>query len=146
MTAGRVNTNTEKNWFTPEWLFVEIERFFGVVELDPCWCDGSPVRALVTYALPEQDGLSLPWDKKTVFVNPPYGRDPVRGTTIKNWLRLCEQAYNEGSEVICLCPVATNTSHWKSHVFPSFSRICFLKDARFKFQGASEKGAPEDFP
>ena len=42
-------------------------------------------------------------------------------------------------------PVATNTGHWKKHVFTNATGICFLYDTRLKFLVNGEdggKGAP----
>ena len=96
--------------------------------------------------LPEKDGLMESWDFPKIYVNPPYGADRERGTTIKNWMAKCciaNKTYN--SEVIALVPVATNTSHWKQCVFGQADAICFLYDTRLRFliNGAEEnKGAP----
>ena len=76
--------------------------------------------------LPDHDGLQEPWDASTIFVNPSYGRDPTRKTTIKNWFTKIAEAHQAGAEIIILVPVATNTSHWKQYVFGKAASICFL--------------------
>lgn len=114
----------------------------GKVSLDPCAAKDSSVKAVTKFVLPT-DGLVEQWaGHETIFVNPPYGRDKVRGTSIKHWLRKCHNAALVGAEVIALIPVAPNTSHWKEYVFPACDSICFLKEPRFKFEGAGKKGAP----
>jgi hypothetical protein len=104
------------------------------------------VGAKVAYRLPEQDGLQNSWDYPTIYVNPPYGADRERGTTIKNWLRRCARAHQEhGSEVLALVPVATNTKHWKDYVFGVADAVTFLYDTRLKFLVDGKdggKGAP----
>jgi hypothetical protein len=79
-------------------------------------------------------------------VNPPYGIDKKRGTSIKNWLRRCATAHKEyRSEVLALVPVATNTGHWKNYVFGKATGVCFLYDTRLKFLVNGQnggKGAP----
>lgn len=100
---------------------------------------------MVRYSLPHQDGLVEPWDAATVYVNPPYGRDPARGTSIKDWLGRCDAAARGGAEVIALIPVAPNTTHWKRYVFGSAHAVCFLANSRVRFRvGGSEqnKGCP----
>jgi len=96
--------------------------------------------------LPEHDGLKQPWEFSTIYVNPPYGADRERGTTIKNWLAKCALANEKyNSEVLALVPVATNTGHWKQSVFGRAKAICFLYDTRFKFLESGldvGKGAP----
>jgi hypothetical protein len=120
--------------------------FGGAIDLDPCSNQHSIVKAIVEYLLPEQDGLRLDWNFRRIFVNPPYGADRERKTTIKNWLFRCNEAHaKHGSEVLALVPVATNTAHWKNYVWGAASSVCFLYDTRLKFlvDGQDEgKGAP----
>ena len=144
MTAGRSINSTSVHWGTPENYLQVVREFLGGIELDPCSNDYSIVGAKVEYKLPI-DGLIETWDYKTIFVNPPYGRDKERGTSIKDWLKKCYSSYVKGSEVLALVPVATNTSHWKEYVFGKASAVCFLKDSRVKFLEDGEPtgtGAP----
>ena len=114
MTAGRrVNTQSQ-NWGTPAKYVNAVKAFWdGKIDLDPCSNEYSIVHAATEYRLPEQDGLKESWNYPTIYVNPPYGADRQRGTTIKDWLARCARAHIDyKSEVIALVPVATNTSHW----------------------------------
>lgn len=147
MTAGRTTASASQSWCTPPKYVDAIRLFFGgAIDLDPCSNQYSIVRAAVEYCLPEQDGLRSDWNFRRIFVNPPYGADRERKTTIKNWLFRCNQAHIEhGSEVLALVPVATNTAHWKHFVWGAASAVCFLYDTRLKFlvNGQDEgKGAP----
>ena len=134
-------------WCTPPKYIEAILSFFGGrVDLDPYANDYSIAPASTKYSLPQSDGLAEPWNYEHIFVNPPYGSDRLRGTTIRDWLRNC-QAANEtyGAEVLALIPVATNTRHWKEHVLGKAAGICFLADTRLKFmiRGRIDlKGAP----
>ena len=114
--------------------------------MDPCSNRWSIVNAEAEYQLPDQDGLRESWDYPTIYVNPPYGADRERGTTIRDWLYKCAHAHKHyGSEVLALVPVATNTSHWKKHVWGRATAVCFLYDTRLRFlvEGKDEgKGAP----
>ena len=142
MTAGRKCITKNKEWYTPSFFMEHVYAVMGEVSLDPCAATESAVKAVTKFILPT-DGLVEQWEGyKTIFVNPPYGRDKIRGTSIKDWLRKCHNSAQAGSEVIALIPVAPNTSHWKEFVFPSCDCICFLKEPRFKFEGAGKKGAP----
>lgn len=147
MTAGRTNIyQTSRDWCTPPKYIEAINKFFGEkIALDPCSNPFSLVNAETEVSLPG-DGLALQWNYKTIFVNPPYGSDRARGTTIRHWLAKCEMAHKEyGAEVLALVPVATNTKHWKDHVFGKATGICFLYDTRLKFWingKLDEKGAP----
>ena len=142
MTAGRQSLAPNKEWYTPPDFLEMVYEVLGNVSLDPCGATNSPVKADTIFIFPNQNGLEETWDYSTIFCNPPYGRDPLSKTSIKDWLRKCSDAWQRGSEVIALVPVAPNTSHWKEYVFPTCSAICFLSDSRFKFIGAGDKGAP----
>jgi len=147
MSAGRKINTLSQHWCTPQ-KYVEAvkEMFNNNIELDPCSNAFSVVNANVEYILPENDGLSETWNFRTIYVNPPYGADRRKGTTIKNWLKKCVEAHKRyGSEVLALIPVATNTAHWKYYIFGEATSICFLYDTRLKFiinGNDDNKGAP----
>ena len=147
MSAGRSIVSISQSWCTPpKYISAVREVFGGAIALDPCSNPHSLVGAEVEYRLPRHDGLRESWDYQTVYVNPPYGADRERGTTIKDWLRRCARAREDhGSEVLALVPVATNTRHWKDYVFGVADAVCFLYDTRLRFlvDGRDEgKGAP----
>jgi hypothetical protein len=134
-------------WGTPQKYVAAIRKFFGgAISLDPCSNEHSIVRAETEFVLPFNDGLREVWEYPTIYVNPPYGADRERGTTIKNWLAKCAYTHNEyASEILALVPVATNTGHWKQSVFGQARAICFLYDTRLKFLENGQdvgKGAP----
>lgn len=144
MTAGRKINSDSQEWCTPPKYVNAVRKFFGKIHLDPCSNSQSIVNADVEYRLPKTDGLTASWDYPTIYVNPPYGIDKARKTSIKNWLYKCADAHiSFNSEVLALIPVATNTKHWKQHVFSMANSICFLADTRLKFiNGNNDKGAP----
>jgi hypothetical protein len=148
MTAGRNSSESlSHHWCTPPKYVEAIHAFFnGVPDLDPCSNLHSIVKAKTEYILPEHNGLNEIWDYPKIFVNPPYGSDRQRGTTIKDWLRKCSESNKRfKSEVLALVPVATNTKHWKQYVFGAATSVSFLYDTRLKFlvNGVDGgKGAP----
>jgi len=147
MTAGRTVNSQSVNWCTPPTYVNAVKKVFGgKISLDPCSNEWSVVHAETEYRLPEKDGLKESWDFPTIYVNPPYGSDKERGTTIKHWFYKCAQAHKVyGSEVLALVPVATNTGHWKEYVWGRATAVCFLYDTRLRFlvDGKDEgKGAP----
>lgn len=147
MSAGRSINTFSQEWCTPAKYVEAVRNFFGgTIDLDPCSNSQSIVHATVEYRLPDTDGLRASWDYHKIYVNPPYGIDKVRGTSIKNWLAKCCLAHEEhASEVLALVPVATNTGHWKQSVFGKATAICFLYDTRLRFliDGSMDnKGAP----
>ncbi|TAK63058.1 MAG: N-6 DNA methylase [Bacteroidetes bacterium] len=147
MSAGR-NVNTlSQSWGTPQKYVKAVKEVFGgSIALDPCSNEFSIVHAKTEYVLPKHDGLRESWNFPSIYVNPPYGIDKKKGTTIKNWLARCAHAYEEyGSQVLALIPVAPNTTHWKKYVFTKARGICFLYDTRLRFLENGKdggKGAP----
>lgn len=147
MTAGRKVNTQSLNWCTPA-KYVDAVRgvFRGQIALDPCSNKWSIVKAVREFRLPHDDGLRATWDAPTIYVNPPYGADRERGTTIKDWLRKCALAFKpDHTEVLALVPVAANTRHWKDYVWGRATAVCFLYDTRLRFlvEGKDEgKGAP----
>lgn len=146
MTAGRTVNSISQHWCTPPKYVNAVRKMYnGQIDFDPCSNAESIVKAKTEICLPE-DGLAMQWDYHTIYVNPPYGADRFRNTTIKDWLRQCACANeNYQSEVLALIPVATNTTHWKKYIFGKATSICFLYDTRLKFLIAGNienKGAP----
>lgn len=147
MTAGRKVNTLSQSWCTPPKYVNAIKKFYGgEIDLDPCSNEYSIVGAKTEYRLPKTDGLKKEWNYKRIYVNPPYGMDRERGTTIKDWLSKCVRTHLEyNNEIIALVPVATNTTHWKKCVFGWASSICFLYDTRLRFLVDGKdggKGAP----
>lgn len=147
MTAGRTLNTLSQEWGTPEKYVNAVRDFFGGhIALDPCSNEYSIVHAKTEYRLPKHDGLWETWNFPTIYVNPPYGIDQERGTSIKKWLCRCATAHKEyKSEILALVPVATNTGHWKNYVFGKATGVCFLYDTRLKFLVNGQnggKGAP----
>lgn len=147
MTAGRKVNSENQSWGTPLKYVKAIKKFFGgSIALDPCSNQYSIVGAETEFILPQNDGLMEEWNYSTIYMNPPYGADRERGTTIKNWLVKCAITHQKyGSEILALIPVATNTGHWKQSIFGKAKAICFLYDTRLKFlENGNDggKGAP----
>lgn len=147
MTAGRTVNSQSLDWCTPAKYVRAVRRVLGgPIALDPCSNEWSVVGAETEFRLPDKDGLRESWDYPTIYVNPPYGADRDRGTTIKHWLYMCAYAFDaHHSEVIALVPVAPNTAHWKDYVWGRACGVCFLYDTRLRFlvEGKDEgKGAP----
>jgi hypothetical protein len=147
VSAGRTLNTLSQEWGTPDKYVDAVRQFFGGhIDLDPCSNRHSIVHARIEYQLPRHDGLRESWNFPQIYVNPPYGIDKERGTSIKKWLFRCAAAYKEHhSEVLALVPVATNTGHWKKYVFSIATGVCFLYDTRLKFLVNGKnggKGAP----
>ncbi len=147
MTAGRTIKSQSVRWCTPPKYVDAVVRVLGSpIALDPCSDKLSIVPAETAYLLPQANGLRKSWDFRTIYVNPPYGVDRKRGSSIRDWLRRCRDAHTEhAAEVLALVPVAANTRHWKESVWGQAAAVCFLYDTRLRFleEGkAQAKGAP----
>jgi DNA N-6-adenine-methyltransferase (Dam) len=147
VTAGRTVNSQSVDWCTPPKYVNAVKTVLGgKIDLDPCSNEWSIIGAETEFRLPEHDGLKESWDYPTIYVNPPYGSDKERRTTIKHWLYKCAQAHKyNNSEVLALVPVAPNTSHWKEYIWGRATAVCFLYDTRLRFlvNGKDEgKGAP----
>ena len=141
MTAGRKSTYNKTDWNTPKKYVRAVLDVFGEIDLDPCSNIESIVPAKIKYILPK-DGLKEQWNHKRIYVNPPFGRG-LNKTTIYDWISRCYLSSKNGSDVVSLIPVATNTRHWKDFVFKS-NIICFLSDTRLRFRingSENNKGA-----
>lgn len=144
MVAGRNIISEKKDWNTPPKYVKLINDFFGTIDLDPCSNEYSTIDAKIKYILPI-NGLEESWNYNKVFINPPYGRNKGSKTSIYDWIKKGVDTYYNGSELLYLIPVSTNTSHFKELVFKHASGICFLNDTRLKFwsEGKEDKkGAP----
>ena len=134
MTAGRTINTLSQEWNTPLKYIEAVKNVFGgSIDLDPCSNQYSLVNAKIEYLMPLQNGLKESWNYPNIYVNPPYGIDKTQKTSIKDWLLKCSEAYENGSEVLALIPVATNTGHWKKYIWIKANAICFLADTRLKF-------------
>ena len=145
--AGRSVYSQSHHWCTPPKYVEAVKKVFGgKISLDPCSNNESVVLAEKEFCLPYTDGLNSEWNYPTIYVNPPYGADRERRTTIRHWLAKCSITHKKySSEIIALIPVATNTVHWKQYIFGEADGVCFLYDTRLKFlvNGSTDnKGAP----
>lgn len=170
VSGGNLNWNTPR-WITEALPAV----FGGPPDLDPCSNEASVVGATVGYTLPESDGLIDPWAIRgpgtTVFLNPPFGRTYMtedrssaigqKGfevlseeeqelyttrSVLADWIKKAVVEHLEhGVEVVSILPAATDTAHWQKLIFPSASRILFIK-GRVRFLGPDGKPAKAAAP
>lgn len=119
-------------WETPKDFFDKLNWRFGPFNLDPCATKESA--KCINYYTKDDDGLSKSWKGRTVFVNPPYGRQ------INKWI---EKAYRESMDnnttVVMLIPARTDTRYWHDYVMKA-KELHFVK-GRLKF-GSSNNSAP----
>lgn len=154
MKAGRLNKSNKIDWNTPLKYVNLVISFFKElgydIELDPATNNNSLIPAKIKYILPENDGLSKEWNHKTIWINPPFGRNIENKTSIKTWVQKAfDTNLKYNSEILMLLPCVTNTSHFQKIVFNiKNGGIVFLNDTRLRFLDSSnnnnedKKGSP----
>jgi len=118
---------------TPSYVIEPIRALLCGIGLDPCTEPDNPTQAEKFYCLPS-DGCELPWDRETVFCNPPYGESRLR------WVKRC---INEGfrRKVVLLIPTHTETR--VSQAALSACRSVVFVKARLRFGVLRDNGRQE---
>lgn len=128
---------------TPDEIVAAIHRQWGgPAQLDPCADLSRPIAA-VNWG-PETNGLDRArvW-RGTVWCFPSggvaWGGPDGSRSLIGDWTHRCREAFAvNGSEVLALIPVATNTAHWRRDVWGvpaggAATAVSFLYEPRVKF-------------
>jgi len=131
-------------WYTPAKYVEAVREVLGAtVELDPASCTeaNDTVKAARYYTV-EDDGLAQPWQAKTVFLNPPFGKNGVAGKWVAK--AIAEHKAGNAEELIVLVNNCTEAKWFQSlWAYP----ICFVDhpirfvpgDGR-KTRGAAKRG------
>ena len=109
-------------WETPYALFDALNEEFGF-ELDVCASVNN--HKCKDYFSKLDDGLSQDWGSRTVWMNPPYGRE------IGPWIK---KAANHSGTAVALVPARVDTRWWHDHI-QGKAEVRFIK-GRVKFVGA----------
>ena len=121
------------DWFTPRRILGAVVFALGGIELDPCCHPGSPAHGVAdrTYCLSDgDDGLAMPWDARSVFVNPPY-------SDVGPWLERCRIAAGKGAGVVALVPTRPETRAWRRSVFEADCGAFIVQQTgRIRFVGS----------
>lgn len=78
--SAHERTSKTPEWGTPRWVLELAADLFGVDawELDPCAPAAHSCGERCYDLARGEDGLELPWDARTIWLNPPFGRDVGR--------------------------------------------------------------------
>ncbi len=110
---GAGNSSVHHGWETPSWLLECLSQALGVIDLDPCASSHrtSRVQARVRFTA-QDDGLSLTWAAKTVFLNPPYGRE------LGKWVTKARKEVETGHVrlAVALVPSRSDTRWWHAEI------------------------------
>jgi hypothetical protein len=112
---------------TPPYILEPVRRLLGGIELDPCTEPDNPTGAERFYS-PPLDGCALPWDARTIWVNPPYGE--IR----RRWSDRCIAESIRGGRnprIVLLMPASTDTMIFQK-AFAACASCLFLR-GRVKF-------------
>ncbi len=121
--AGMFSSKTPV-WETPQDLFEELDNVFHFTT-DVC---ALPENAKCEHFYsPQQDGLAQDWSG-SCWMNPPYGGQ------IAKWMKKAYESSLDGTTVVCLVPVRSDTRWWHDYVAKA-AHIEFFK-GRLKFSGA----------
>lgn len=120
----RESHHPRQTQLTPAYVLEPVREALGGIELDPCTEPDNPTGASIFFAV-DVDGLTQPWDARSIFVNPPYGKAK------EPWVRRCMAAAAEGRAVVLLIPSHTDTRIFQQAV-ESASAVVFIR-GRVKF-------------
>ena len=125
-------SSRKDNWRTPKKFFEELNKEFNF-DLDACADDKNAL--CKDYFSKENSCLDQNWGGRTVFMNPPYGR---------NISQFIEKAFNEkerAKTIVMLLPARTDTKYFHNYIY-NHAEIRFVK-GRLKFldEGNMEKDA-----
>lgn len=119
---------------TPAYILDPVRDLLGGIELDPCSEPDNPTGADRFYA-PPQDGCSLPWHARSIWVNPPYGSAKAR------WVERCiyvAQDYETIRKIVLMIPAHTETRTFQTAMLTCESAL--LIKSRLSFGIARENG------
>ena len=119
--------STTNEWGTPPEIIECVHKVFDI-ELDPASNEvfNKTVKAKRIFTF-EDNGMSKNWSSKSLFLNPPYGREV--GYFVN---RLCDQ-FDQGyvDEAILLINSNTSTTYYQNALF--FSSALCLPSTRIAF-------------
>lgn len=128
LNAGMFTSATDMH-NTPKWLVEKIAAYLDGIELDPCTDASNPTGAQ-RFFTEADDGLGKVWHARTVYMNPPYGRE------IGLWTFSLADNFVRGfiDEAIALLPARTDTQWWQGiSTYP----VCLVR-GRLKFNDCKD--------
>lgn len=126
-TRKTLFSSSSDEWSTPKEFVQLLEKRLGKFELDPCATEENAV--CDRFYSKEQNGLSLDWKEKLIFVNPPYSE-------VSKWVeKACEEYRKHGNTIAMLIPARTDTKWWHKYIMNNAYEINFIK-GRLKFSNA----------
>ena len=126
MAISRALFSSEsEQWETPADL---VEKLSGEFNWDVDTCASRP-NVCARYWDEEEDALSQEWDRKLMWMNPPYGRK------IGLWMSHArrQSARYQHTSTICLVPARTDTNWWQNNIGGNEDELVVFIKGRLKF-------------
>lgn len=121
----RVGGHELQTHLTPAYVLEPVRAALGgSIDLDPCTTSTNPTGAAAFFTVAD-DGLDQPWEARTIYVNPPYGR------AREPWVVRCIAAASAGARVVLLIPAHTDTRAFQRAAASSTALV--LVKGRVKF-------------
>ncbi len=110
-------SSKNNEWYTPLDYIEAARELMGTIDLDPASCSEANETVHATrFYTKEEDGLAQDWTCTTMWLNPPYGRDPSLGSNQDIWSRRLVAEYEQGNvqEAVLLVNAAVDTKWFQS--------------------------------
>jgi len=122
-------TMERDDWWTPDWLFDELNEKYGPFTLDAAASANNT--KCVEYLSTEEDGRSTPWFGR-VWCNPPYNK-------LIEWVRHAYEETQSGRcELACLVlPAQTSTQWFHEYALP-YAELYWIR-GKVRFAGKKER-------
>lgn len=121
-------TISASDWFTPDWLFRDLDARFGPFTLDAAAADDNA--KCVEYFTERQDGLTQAW-RGRVWCNPPY-------VGLLRWVKKAYEEVASGrAERVLLLLLAHTSTEWFHEWALPFARLHWIR-GKVKFGGRNK--------
>lgn len=85
-------------WYTPHQYVNAARKVMNGIELDPASCEiANQVVKAERYYTKEDDGLSQEWICRSLWLNPPYGRQDSQTGKVQLWINKLIEEYQRGN-------------------------------------------------
>lgn len=133
-----LQTSESEEWHTPAVYIEAARKLMNGIELDPASCaEANRIVRATKYYTKEQNGLARPWNARSLWLNPPYGRENGDSNQ-ERWSGYLISQYESGNtkEAILLVNASTSTQWFQRlWAYP----VCFT-DHKIRFHsGQSSK-------
>lgn len=91
------HSSESEDWYTPIEIVDMVHEVLGNIKLDPASCEEANIRIQANRIYTkEDDALSQEWAARSIYLNPPGGKNPSRGyksNTVMFWDKLMKSQF-----------------------------------------------------